>query len=140
MAFGLEISPSAKLYALWEQENAYTDSLGTQQADRNFFTGRASAGVKVSYPWLSSATMALAPYAGLYADYYFTRDSAAAVSPAEAQPLGSVPFLEGWSARATTGLAARFSNGALVAIGAELGGVGDKLERWTFRGRVSAPF
>jgi hypothetical protein len=40
---------------------------------RTFFTGRASAGFKVSYPWLYSATVALAPYAGLYADYYFTQ-------------------------------------------------------------------
>ena len=140
MALGLEIKPSAKLYALWEQENAYTDSLATRQADRSFFTGRASTGVKVSYPWLYSATIELTPYAGLYADYYFTGDSAAAVALAGAQPLGSVPFLEGWSARATTGLAARFGHGAIVAIGAELGGVGGNLKRWTFSGRVSAPF
>jgi hypothetical protein len=39
---GFDIEPSARVYALWENENAYTDSLGTQQAERSFFTGRAS--------------------------------------------------------------------------------------------------
>ena len=121
---GFDIEPSARVYALWENENAYTDSLGTPQAERSFFTGRASAGLKVGYPWLASATVALAPYAGLYADYYFTGDDAAAVALAGAPLLASVPLLEGWSARATGGMAARFGNGAQVAIGAELGGIG----------------
>ena len=40
--YGIEIEPSAKVYALWEHENGYTDSLGTFQADRNFSSGRAS--------------------------------------------------------------------------------------------------
>lgn len=116
-AFGLEIEPSAKLLALWEQEKAYTDSLGTQQADRTFFTGRVSAGVKVSYPWLYSATLALTPTAGLYSDYYFTGDSAAAVALTEAQPIASAHYFQGWSVRATSGLTARFGNGAVVATG-----------------------
>ena len=44
------VEPSAQTLALWEHENAYTDSLGTLQTERNFATGRASSGVKVSYP------------------------------------------------------------------------------------------
>src|SRR5262249_24106476 len=43
------LEPSARVFALWEHENAYTDSLGTLQTERNFATGRASGGVKVSY-------------------------------------------------------------------------------------------
>lgn len=139
-AYGLDIEPSAKIYALWENENAYTDSLGTPQADRNFFTGRASAGLKVSYPWIASATVALAPYAGLYADYYFTGDDAAALALAGTVPLASVPLLDGWSARATGGLAARLDNETTVALGAELGGIGSNVQIWTFRGRASIPF
>jgi outer membrane autotransporter protein len=139
-AYGFDIEPSAKIYALWENENAYTDSLGTAQADRDFFTGRGSAGLKVSYPWLYSATLTLAPYAGLYADYYFTGDNAAAVALAGAAPLASTPLLDGWSARAAGGLVARFGDGATVAIGAELGGLGSDVKIWTFRGRGSIPF
>ncbi|MGY8711218.1 autotransporter domain-containing protein [Bradyrhizobium sp. 18BD] len=139
-AYGFGIEPSAKIYALWESENAYTDSLGMPQADRWFFTGRASAGLKVSYPWVASAAVALAPYAGLYADYYFTGDDAAASALAGAMPLASVPLLDGWSARATGGLAVRLGNEASVAVGAELGGIGSKAQIWTFRGRASIPF
>lgn len=137
---GFDIEPSAKFYALWERENAYTDSLGALQADRTFFTGRASAGVKLSYPWLTSATVMLAPYAGFYADYYFTGDDAAALALAGTVPLASVPLLDGWSARATGGVAARLGNEATVALGAELGGIGSNVQIWTFRGRASLPF
>ena len=41
--------PSARVYMLWEQENAYTDSLGALQASHTFDTGRGSAGLKVSH-------------------------------------------------------------------------------------------
>jgi hypothetical protein len=84
--------------------------------------------------------MMLAPYAGFYADYYFTGDDAAASALAGAVPLASVPLLDGWSARATGGLAARLGNEATVALGAELGGIGSNVQIWTFRGRASVPF
>jgi hypothetical protein len=35
MAYGIEIEPSARVYALWERENAYTDTLGTLQTARD---------------------------------------------------------------------------------------------------------
>ncbi len=76
--FGLQFEPSARIYALWERENAYTDSLGTPQAERDFSTGRASAGLKVAYPIAWSSAVALAPYLGLYGDYYFNSDNATA--------------------------------------------------------------
>jgi hypothetical protein len=134
-----ELEPSAKVYAMWEHENAYTDTLGTQQGERDFMTGRASAGIKLIYPWLFSATVTLAPYAGLYGDYYFTQDQAVAL-PTSGLPLASVPLLDGWSARATAGLAARFGNGVQLSAGGELGGIGGVARIWTFRGRASVPF
>ena len=53
--WGWEIQPSAQVYALWERENAYTDSLGTLQANHEFDTGRSSGGVKLIYPITSGA-------------------------------------------------------------------------------------
>lgn len=134
------VEPSAKIYALWERENAYVDSLGTPQAARNFASGRASAGNKVSYPvpWLDSVL--LAPYAGVYADYYFTQDDAAAIIAAGAVPLASTPLLQGWSARVTGGIGARLASGAAVGFGAELGGIGGNTQIWAFTGRVRVPF
>ncbi|MDC7787478.1 putative Ig domain-containing protein [Rhodoplanes sp. TEM] len=139
-AWGLAIEPSAKIYGLWERQDAYTDTLGTPQAERTFFTGRASAGVKAAWPWLVSPELTLAPYAGLYADYYFTKDDAEAVALEGAPALASVPLLDGWSARATGGLSARFGNGAAVSVGAELGGLGGDTQIWSFRGRAAVPF
>jgi len=126
------IEPSAKVYALWERENAYVDSLGTQQDARTFSSGRASAGSKVSYPipWLDN--LVLAPYAGVYADYYYTQDDAAAIIAAGGVPLASTPLLQGWSARVT--------GGATVGFGAELGGIGGNTQIWTFTGRARVPF
>jgi Autotransporter beta-domain/Bacterial Ig-like domain (group 3)/Putative Ig domain/IPT/TIG domain len=137
---GFDIEPSAKVYALWERENAYTDSLGTLQADRDFLTGRASGGARLSYPVAWSDSIALAPYVGLYGDYYFSRDDAALIAPAGAVPLASVPLLDGWSARAIGGLAARFAGNAAVAVGGEFGGIGGNIHIWTYRARATVPF
>ena len=131
-AFVLE--PSARVYALWEHENAYTDSLGTLQPDRNFSTGRASAGGKVTYPFAWSSTVDLAPYVGLYGDYYFSMDDAATAG------LTTVPLLQGWSARATAGLAMTFAQSALVSLGGEYAGIGSDTHIWTWQVRGSVPF
>lgn len=139
-AYGFDVEPSAKVYALWEHENAYTDSLGTYQADRNFSTGRASGGVRLSYPLSWTESVALAPYAGFYGDYYFTRDDALAIVAAGGIPLASTLLLDGWSARATAGLAAKFVGGATVAVGGEFGGIGSDTRIWTFRARAALPF
>jgi uncharacterized repeat protein (TIGR01451 family) len=72
----LEIEPSTRVHAVWERDNAYIDSLGTSQAENTFSTGRASSGVKVAHPILWDAETIVAPYAGLYADYYFSSSNA----------------------------------------------------------------
>jgi outer membrane autotransporter protein len=139
-AGGFVIEPSGQVYGLWEYENAYTDSLGTLQANRTFTTGRASSGVKLIYPIAWTSSIAISPYAGLYADYYFTEDNAAVVALAGAVPLAAEPLLSGWSARTTFGLAANFQNGATIALGGEFGGLGGTIQIWTFRSRASVPF
>jgi hypothetical protein len=128
------LEPSARVFALWENENAYTDSLGTLQTARNFATGRASGGVKVSYPLAWSSTTNLAPYVGLYGDYYFSRDDAATVG------LTTVPLLQGWSGRATGGVAMTFGGGALLSAGGEYGGIGSDSHIWTWRARGRMAF
>src|SRR6516164_2912912 len=127
------LEPSARVFALWEHENAYTDSLGTLQTDRNFATGRASGGVKASYPLAWSSTTNVAPYLGLYGDYYFSRDDATTVG------LTTVPLLQGWSGRATGGVAMTFGHGALSA-GGEYGGIGSDFHIWTWRARGTVAF
>jgi uncharacterized repeat protein (TIGR01451 family) len=137
-ALGLRIEPSARVYALWEHENAYTDTLGTLQAARDFSTGRASGGVKVIYPFAWTETVALAPYAGLYGDYYFNTDNAAPVIGLAGLPGGLV--FDGFSARAVGGLGATFGGGAQVTVGFERSGLGGSFALWVYRARASVPF
>ena len=138
-SYGVRIEPSARIYALWERENAYTDTLGTLQGARDFSTGRASGGVKFSYPIVWSATTALAPYLGLYGDYYFNSDSAGTLAAVAASIPANI-ILDGWSARAVGGLTATFSNGAQIAVGGERSGIGGNFALWTYRARASVPF
>jgi uncharacterized repeat protein (TIGR01451 family) len=138
-AYGFQIEPSARVYALWEHENAYTDTLGTLQAARDFSTGRASGGMKLSYPIAWSTTAILAPYVGLYGDYYFNSDNAGTLAAAAVAIPANI-ILDGWSARAVAGLTAQFNNGALIALGGERAGIGGNFGLWTYRARASVPF
>jgi uncharacterized repeat protein (TIGR01451 family) len=128
------VEPSARIYALWEHDSAYTDSLGTLQTARNFSTGRASGGVKIATPiaWTSSAVVT--PYAGLYGDYYFSKDDEGAVLVAP------IPLVQGWSARVVSGLSVTFDGKAQISIGGELGGLGSDYTIWSVRSRASIPF
>ncbi len=130
----LLFEPSAQVYALWEQENAYTDSLGTLQAGHNFDTGRASAGLKLSH-LIPAGPGALAPYLGIYGDYYFSKDDASI--PAG---LTSVPLLQGGGARATGGLTAIFGGGAQLSVGGEFSGLAHDTYIWNLQVRGAVPF
>lgn len=131
----LLIEPSARVYALWEHENAYVDTLGTLQTARDFTTGRASGGVKLSTPIAWRDDVTLLPYAGVYSDYYFTRDNAAAIGA-----LASTPLLDGWSARLIGGVNARLAGGATIGVGAEYGGIGGDLQIWRWTAKARVPF
>jgi uncharacterized repeat protein (TIGR01451 family) len=137
-AMGWQVEPSLRVYALWEHEDGYTDTLGTQQAARNFSTGRASTGAKVAYPFAMSPGTEIAPYVGVYGDYYFNRDDAAQILALG--PLPTIYAFDGWSARAVGGVTARFANGGQLALGAERAGLGGDFGLWTYRARASIPF
>lgn len=138
-SYGFQIEPSARIYALWEHENTYTDTLGTLQSARDFSTGRASGGLKLAYPMMWSS-IALAPYVGLYGDYYFNSDTVSV--PAGSLATVSAVVLDGWSARAAGGVNAKLGNGAQISVGAERGGIGSSsgAALWTYRARASVPF
>ncbi|MGY8678966.1 autotransporter domain-containing protein [Bradyrhizobium sp. UFLA05-153] len=136
--YGVEIEPSLKVYALWEREDAYTDNFGVTESSRSFSEGRASAGAKIMYPWLWTTTVKLTPYVGLYADYYFNRDDATLPVGPLLQP---TQFLQGWSARVTTGVGVTLGAGPRFSVDGELGGLGsNQFTVWSVRGRASVPF
>jgi hypothetical protein len=137
---GFEFEPSARVYALWEHEDAYTDSLGTLQTDRNFSSGRASIGTKLGYSWLWSVSAKVTPYIGAYADYYFNRDDAN-LPPAAIPILLPTQFVHGLSARLTSGVAIALANGPKLSVGGEVGGLSSgNFTVWSLRGRAAFPF
>ena len=131
---GAQFEPSAQIYASWEREKAYTDSLGTLQAAHNFQTGRASGGLKTSEGF-SVGDGKIVPYLGLYGDYYFTMDNANG-----APGLTIVPLMQGWAARANGGITAVLPTGAQMSVGVERGGIGNTIHVWTINVRGSVPF
>jgi hypothetical protein len=133
--FGFE--PSARYFMLWEHENAFTDSLGTLQSALDFNTGRGSAGIKVSYPF-ATGSGTLAPYVGLYGDYYTSKDNApnTGLTPG----LTTVLLLQGGGVRATGGITAAFPSGPQLSVGGEYSRVGGDTHIWTMRVRGSVPF
>jgi len=135
--YGFLIEPSATVYALWEHENAYTDTLGTAQAGRDFSTGRTSAGVKLAYPFAWTSTVMLSPYAGIYGDYYFNTDN---IVVAGAGALPVTPVFAGLSARTSVGMSAEFASGGQLTVGGERSGLGGNFSLWTYRARASIPF
>jgi hypothetical protein len=136
-SYGFKIEPSARVFALWEHENAYTDTLGTAQASRDFSTGRASTGIKVAYPFAWTSTVMLSPYAGIYGDYYFNTDNIV-VPGAGALPV--TPVFAGLSARTDVGMSAQFATGGQFTVGGERSGLGGNFSLWTYRARASIPF
>jgi len=129
------LEPSVRIYALWESENAYTDSLGTLQAARNFSEGRIATGGKVTYPWQATSGLLVSPYVGLYGDYRFSTDSALPVG------IAFVGIKDGWSERVTTGLTMKSGlAGPSLSLGAELGGLGAGYDLWSANARVNWPF
>jgi hypothetical protein len=128
-----KIEPSASIYALWEKQSAWTDSLGTAQASRTFSAGRTSLGSKLIRQ-IEYGAVTLAPYAGFYGDYRFSSDNA---TP------GGTPIVgigDGWSGRATAGISLTRKSGAAIALGGELGGLGAAYKVWTGNIRASMPF
>ena len=50
---GFIFEPSGHLYALWESQGAWTDSLTTAHPANSFSNGRGSLGTKIAYPWMA---------------------------------------------------------------------------------------
>ena len=130
----LVLEPSAKVYALWERQGEWTDSLGTHQSARNFAAGQVATGGKVIVPWETSARTTVAPYVGLYGDWRYMTDDA---TPA-GQPV--VGMNAGWSGRVTGGISVMKAGGGMVVVGGEYGGLGANFKMWTANGRVVWPF
>ncbi|MBI3700838.1 MAG: IPT/TIG domain-containing protein [Afipia sp.] len=130
----LHFEPSAKAFMLWEQQRAWTDSLGTAQGARDFSVGRASTGAKLSQAFELPSGWKMVPFVGAYSDYRFGSDS----SLPSTQPVAAIS--QGWSARVTSGTTFNGAKDVSVSLGGELGGIGSNYRIWTGQARANIPF
>lgn len=131
---GFVLEPSAQVFTLWEHDNAFTDSLGTEQTGQNFTTVRTSGGVEVSYPFAWQSALNLSPYTGIYSDYYFSRNDQLAAG------LTSVPLLQGFAPRVTAGVTATFASRAQLSAGGEYEWIDANTHILSWRVRGGVPF
>jgi hypothetical protein len=122
------LEPSSKVYALWEKQGSWTDSLGTLPTARNFSAGRIATGGKLIYPWMAG-DIRIAPYLGVYGDCRFQTDNALPAG----QPI--VGIGDGCSGRVAAGVTLAQRSGATLALGSEYGGLGAHYKVWTANGR-----
>lgn len=130
---GILLEPSARVFAIWERQGTWADSLGVQQAANSFSVGRASAGFRAAYPVVVGSGLTLSPYAGIYGNYYFSRGEA----PTPGTEI--LAIADGWSARAISGLAFDVG-GAAVSVGGEWGGIGADHTQRSVTLRGALPF
>lgn len=122
----LTISPSARVTALWESQEGWTDSLASEHAAKAFSDGTASGGVTFSGKWLLLEDMTLLPYFGLFADYRFDTSGDATTS--------------GLEGRVQAGVRLNVSPSAAINIGGELGGLFSDQRTWSLNAGVSGGF
>lgn len=128
---GYVVEPSADVFALWESQGNYIDTLGGLHDSRDFSTGRVALGGKVTAPhWVEG----LMPYLGLYADWRFASDDAV-VADVPDTGIG-----DGWSARVTGGFSMRVLTAGSLSLGGEYGGIGADYSVWTGTARLTVPF
>ncbi len=126
------IEPSADVFAIWERQTAYTDTLGALHDARSFSSGRVSLGARALAP--AQGLFGATPYLGFYGDWRFASN--------DAQP-AAAPFAgigEGWSARVTGGLSMRVFTTGSLSLGGEYGGIGADYKLWTANVRLNMPF
>ncbi len=127
--------PSARVTALWEHDDGWTDSLGFAQAARHFAGGRVSVGDRLVLPWSSPVLAGISSYLGLYGDYRFASDDS--VLPAGAPDIG---IKDGLSARVTAGITAALASGLTLSVGGEYGGIGGGYDVWSAHARARLAF
>jgi hypothetical protein len=121
----LTISPSARVTALWESQEGWTDSLASEHAAKAFSDGTASGGVTFSGQWLLE-DMPFLPHFGLFADYRF--DSAGGTTT------------NGLEGRVQAGVRVNLNASAAIDLGGELGGLGSEQRTWSLNAGDSGGF
>ena len=133
----VDFEPTAGLLAIYQTEEAYTDSADASYDARSFLSARGTFGARLQAENRADDGWTAAPYLGAYGDYWFGWDDAIVA------PLGLVPEDNGWSARVELG--ADFlseDETTTVTLGTELATVNMDIDDafWTLLAKVSHHF
>lgn len=127
---GIFVEPSANLLYVMENQDGWTDSLGTDHNSREFQEGRLSLGAKLG-TIVNVPGAVITPHIGAFADYYFGSDTA---MPVGFEVLG---LNHDWSMRAVAGVNASMAQGYSLSLEASYGGIGDEYQTISARGGFS---
>jgi hypothetical protein len=128
------LMPEARISAAFEDQDSYTDTLGTAHDGTDFYVGRTSIGGKAGWTYQMSESLKLTPFAGLYADWRFSDVNGAATSDT------NTIIGDGWSGRTTAGFSLASTGGASFHLGGEVAGIGADTQVWTATGRFALDF
>ena len=131
---GFTLEPSLKVFALWEHQKDWTDSLGTLQTARDFTSGRVSAGGRVMTPAAEWSFAKVTPFIGLYGDWGFSSENALPSG------IDQVGYNKGWTGRVTGGVNLASLRGGSLGLSGEYGGIGGNYGIWTANVRANWPF
>jgi Autotransporter beta-domain len=126
------LEPSAMLTIASESQDSFTDTAAVFHDKYNFVVGRASTGGTIGTPF-AWGTSVVTPTFGVFGDYRFGDETAAALS--------AVPtFNNGWSAHVNGGVSFAMSGGVTASATGEYGGLGDQIQYWRAKGSLGVKF
>lgn len=128
------IEPTINAQAIWEHQQAWTDSLGGVHAARDAASGRIALGGRVKAPSTDLGDLTLTPYVGFYGDWHF---AGADVLPSGVDEIG---LAKGWSGRVVGGVDLVSSGAGSLGLSGEYGGLGSDYGRWTANIRAGWSF
>jgi outer membrane autotransporter protein len=125
------LEPSLRATAVWENQEGYTDSVGTLYGKRSFNFGKIAAGLKASRTFTLDAGRSVTPYAGVAADYRFSGGDTTATLEA----------LDDFSLSLNAGLNAKLNSSTSLGLDGTVSGLGlDDILIWSLRARLGVDF
>ncbi|CAN5172224.1 hypothetical protein BH10PSE9_BH10PSE9_11470 [soil metagenome] len=124
------VEPSARIYAVFEDRDAWTDNNSVSNPAQSVTTGRGSVGAKLLYPMMTGMGT-VSPYVGLYGDWRFSNGSGV---------LTGYEAISGLSGRVVAGIGLTTPSASRFSLDAEVGGLGASYTVWSVRAQAAVPF
>ncbi len=120
---GFVLTPSARLSAIWEKQEAWLDTLAASHPERQWLSGSALAGAMVTKEFALADDLIVQLRLGAFAGYRYEQDG-----------------YEGLDGRVEAGAGVTTEGGARFDVSGELGGLGTSATSWSVRGGAGAGF